>query len=233
MSKKWVVFDFCETLVNLQSADAFVDFATQNERQKWRGFIRKLIGIFGVFKVFALVQKVFPEYSLEKRMRLFLLRGLSVEVLERRAQEFVDSVLVANENLALVERLKAHQQQGDVVGISSGGLRIYLTYWAVKNGISELDATDISFKNGYATGFISGADCMYEEKVNRLNHALKYTKSREGLFRVVYSDSLSDLPLFQWADEAWVVSYEKERNWVKINNFKEIVIGRSNGGLEV
>jgi HAD superfamily hydrolase (TIGR01490 family) len=232
MSKKWVVFDFCETLVNLQSADAFVDFATQNERQKWRGFIRKLIGIFGTFKVFALVQKVFPEYSLEKRMRLFLLRGLSVEVLERRAQEFVDSVLVEHENLALVERLKAHQQQGDVVDISSGGLRIYLTYWAVKNGISELDATDISFKNGYATGFISGADCMYGEKVVRLN--LRQNKRDEsGWTRVVYSDSISDLPLFQWADEAWVVSYEKERNWVKINNFNEIVIGRNNGGLEV
>jgi HAD superfamily hydrolase (TIGR01490 family) len=233
MSKKWVVFDFCETLVNLQSADAFIDFATQNERQKWRGFIRKLIGVFGAFKVFALVQKVYPEYSLEKRMRLFLLRGLSVEALERRAQEFVDSVLVEHENKALLRRLMTHQDLGDIIEISSGGLHIYLKYWAKKHGIDLVDATHVEVQKRRVTGFIDGSDCMYEEKVNRLNHALKYTKSREGLFRVVYSDSISDLPLFQWADEAWVVSYEKERNWVKINNFKEIVIGRNNGGLEV
>ncbi len=119
MSQKWVVFDFCETLVNLQSADAFVDFATQEERRLWRSFWRKTIAIFERAKVFALAQKWFPKYNLEKRMRIFLLRGLSVEVLERRAQEFAEKVLSQHENPgALMERLKMHQKEGDIIEIS-------------------------------------------------------------------------------------------------------------------
>lgn len=233
MSRKWVVFDFCETLVNIQSADAFIDFATQYERQLWRRFWRIIISIFEQLKVFALAQKLFPKYNLEKRMRIFLLRGLLVEALERRAQEFAETVLSQYENQALMDRLKGHQNQGDIIEISSGGLHVYLKYWAKKYGIDLVDATHLGVQKDRVTGFIRGTDCMYEEKVRRLNHMLKCTKSREGLFRVVYSDSFTDLPLFQWADEAWVISYEKKRNWVHNYNFKELVIGRNNGGLEV
>lgn len=233
MSRKWVVFDFCETLVDIQSADAFIDFATQGERQLWRHCWRKIISIFEQLKVFALAQKLFPKYNLEKRMRIFLLRGLSVEALERRAQEFAEKVLSQYENQALMDRLKMHQEEGDIIEISSGGLHVYLKYWAKKYGIDLVDATHLGAQKGWVTGFIRGSDCMYEEKVNRLNLRLKNAKDREGLFRVVYSDSFTDLPLFQWADEAWVISSEKKRNWVNNYNFKELVIGRNNGGLEV
>lgn len=233
MSRKWVVFDFCETLVNIQSADAFIDFATQDEGQLWRRFWRKIIAIFEQLKVFALAQKLFPKYNLEKRIRIFLLRGLSLEALERRAQEFAETVLSQYENQALMDRLKGHQNQGDNVEISSGGLHVYLKYWAKKYGIDLVDATHLGVQKDRVMGFIRGSDCMYKEKVNRLNLRCAEAKDREGLFRVVYSDSFTDLPLFEWADEAWVISYEKKRNWVDNYNFKEMVIGRNNGGLEI
>lgn len=233
MAKKWVVFDFCETLVNIQSADAFIDFATQDEQQLWRHFWRKIIAICERVKVFAVAQKLFPKYNLEKRMRIFLLRGLSVEALERRAQEFAETVLSRCENQALMDRLKMHRNQGDIIEISSGGLHVYLKCWAQEYNIDVVDATHLEVRKGRVTGFIEGSDCMYSEKVIRLNGRLKNGQDKEGLFKIVYSDSFTDLPLFEWADEAWVISYDKKRAWPNNYNFKELVIGRNNGGLEV
>ena len=233
MSAKWVVFDFCETLVNLQTADAFVDFCVKDRMSIWRRFWSGMIRIFTRMRIFAIAQWVIPRYNLEKRMRVFLLRGFSREDMERLATDFVNEVLLGASNGALQSRLEEHLRAGDWVQISSGGIGVYLRIWGNKHAIWEVDATELEFRDGRCTGFLLGADCLYEEKVKRLENRMELDAELGTLKRVVYSDSITDLPLLKWADEAWVVSYEKNRAWVKNYNLKELVIGRNNGGLEV
>ena len=48
-------------------------------------------------------------------------------------------------------------------------------------------------------------------------NAMLFSKS------IAYSDSISDLPLLQWADEGVVVSRHKSQAWAKTYGFTEIV----------
>jgi HAD superfamily phosphoserine phosphatase-like hydrolase len=166
-------------------------------------------------------------------MRVFLLRGFSREDMERLAMDFVNEVLLGASNAALQSRLEKHLRVGDRVQISSGGIGVYLRMWANKHGIWEVDATELEFRDGRCKGFLLGADCLYEEKVKRLENRMELNTELGTLERVVYSDSITDLPLLKWADEAWVISYEKSRAWVNNYKLKELVIGRNNAGLEV
>lgn len=233
MSRKWVVFDFCETLVSIQTADAFIDFAVENSPNLWRKLWRGVIGLCIQFRVYSLANRLFPMYNLEKRMRLFLLRGFSREALERLAQRFAVEVLVTYENVELMDRLGGHLRAGDFVQLSSGGLGMYLRYWSQVKGIDLVHATELDFHRGVCTGFIKRGDCMYSEKVVRLKQLESERAELAGLSRVVYTDSITDLPLLQWSDEAWVISYEKGRNWPKKYGFKEIILNRKDGKLAV
>ncbi len=233
MAVKWVVFDFCETLVNLQSADAFIAYVIKGKMKFWRRLWSGVILIFQKCRFFVLAQKMFPIYNLEKRMRMFLLRGISKADLDVLANEFVNTILVPAENAALVSRMKAHLAKGDKVQISSGGIGVYLRFWSSKYGIETVDATELEYRDNRCTGFMLGRDCLYGEKVQRLNGRLHLDSALTNLERVSYSDSITDLPLLNWANEAWVVSYDKGRSWVKNYNLKELVIGRNNGGLEI
>jgi HAD superfamily hydrolase (TIGR01490 family) len=233
MERKWVVFDFCETLVNIQSADAFVDFSVLNSPVSWKRYWRFLIGVFKKVRIFSLADRFFPEYGMEKRMRLFLLRGISEEALERLSQGFVVEVLKKHEHRSMVELLEKHLAEGDWVQLSSGGLRLYLKHWAELYGLEVVDATDMEFKDGVCTGFIEGKDCMHGRKVELLGRRKSELKELQGCSTVAYSDSISDLPLLLWADEAWVISYEKKRKWPGEFRLKEWVINRDDGRLAV
>jgi phosphoserine phosphatase len=63
---------------------------------------------------------------------------------------------------------------------------------------------------------------LYAQKVVLLDQFLKdnvilFSKS------IAYSDSISDLPLLQWADEGVVVSRHQPQAWAKTHGFTEIV----------
>ena len=233
MSQKWVVFDFCETLVNIQTGDAFIDFAIKGHNSSFRKFWKLTIDILEKLRLFSLSQKLAPKYNLEKRMRLYLLKDISEKDLEIAAKEFVEQVLIKFENRALIQKLNKHILEKDRVCISSGGFSIYLKYWADKHNIEWVDACEIQFRNGKCTGLLLGKDCMFEEKTNRLDLKKSSDENLSNLERVVYSDSITDLPLFKWSHIPYVISYENPRNWVKKYSLNEIIIGRNNGGLEI
>jgi HAD superfamily hydrolase (TIGR01490 family) len=216
----WVVFDFCETLVNIQTADAFIAYVQQKQPHFLRRLWMHLITLAERLKVFAIAQKLIPRYNLEKRLRLFTLRGLSEETLEHLAQTFNSEVLKHHENHEMMQRLLQHQEAGDFVQLSSGGLHIYLNYWAQEHQIRTIHATQLKFKNGICTGFILGKDCMFEEKVQRLN------QEPQGLPTIAYSDSITDLPLLKWAQTAYVISYQKPQHWVASHPFNEFILSR-------
>ena len=73
------------------------------------------------------------------------------------------------------------------------------------------------------TGFFLGKDCLFQQKVVLIE---KYIKDNHLKFSetIAYSDSKTDLPLLQWADEAIVVSKNESQAWASSYGFKEIII---------
>ncbi|OYU85065.1 MAG: hypothetical protein CFE24_03655 [Flavobacterium sp. BFFFF2] len=219
---KLVIFDFCETLVRFQTADAFVHFVMQKLNKKESKFLRLLGAFLFKIKVIALINTFFPAFNPSKRLTLWQLRGVSETEMERCAQEFEQTQIRSQLIPELMEQLRLHQAAGDHIIIISGGYEPYLNYFAQQEGISVVMGTKMKANKGKLTGTFDGADCLKDEKVIRLNDWLLKQKTNYSS-SVVYSDSATDMPLFVWVDEPVVVSNKKSQAWAQKLQFKEII----------
>ena len=138
------------------------------------------------------------------------------------ATEFYQTEINSNMISPLYELLLKHREQNDYIIIISGGYAPYIKLFTEEHKLNEYFATEIEVANQKLTGFFSGKDCLYDQKVVLLNQFLKenniqYTSS------IAYSDSSSDLPLLQWADEGVVISKNKSQAWASQYGFQEII----------
>lgn len=217
-----VVFDFCETLVHFQTADRFVDFVIEKEKYRKYQWLRFLTRVLSRLRVIALFNKFSPELNLSKRLKLFQIRGIENSRIDALAKDFYEQELMTHLITPLYELLQHHKNQNDYVMIISGGYAPYLKVFLEQHNLKKHFATEIEMSNGKVTGFFDGKDCLYEQKVVLLNkfiseNSISFSKS------IAYSDSISDLPLLQWADEGVVVSKNKSQTWSKAYGFQEII----------
>lgn len=115
-------------------------------------------------------------------------------------------------NWKLVNKIHEHKANGDKVVIVSGALKPFL-----KEFIKEIDldvpiiSTDILYdENGICTGeiqqYING-----EQKVRHVQNWMRDSLEHvEGVRVFAYADSMSDMPLFRFANEPVVVNPNKE-----------------------
>ena len=222
--KRIAFFDFCETLVNFQTADAFVDFIRKKEGR----FQMKILNLFlialGKLRVIAIFNKFFPDSGFPKRLKLLQLRGFTYEKLNREAELFYREKIKPNFISEVIKEMGKYTQQEYDLCIVSAGYSIYLKYFADDFRIKHLIATEIAFdKEGKrCLGTISGKDCIYLEKVKRIRayfngQEVDYTNS------ISYSDSISDLPLLQLTGKGVVISRAGSQVWSQQHNFKEII----------
>ena len=214
-----VVFDFCETLVPFQSADAFVNFVVENipenkGRKKWSDSIlnSKVVVVF--------FNKFFPTYNFSKRKVVAKLKGIEQNEVEKLAIEYSEKLgttLIPE----LMDKFYYHKSIGDEIIIISGGYEIYLKHFAEKFGFNACYATKIKFSNNRCTGAFAGNDCMFDQKVTYAEEYKKAMKTKPNR-TIVYTDSESDIKLMQWADEGIVVS-KSPQLWAKKFNFNEII----------
>jgi HAD superfamily hydrolase (TIGR01490 family) len=217
-----VVFDFCETLVDFQTADRFIDFVIAKEKYRKYRSVDFVTRILSKIRVIAIFNKFYPKLNLSKRLKLFQIRGVENATIEVLARDFYDQELMTNLISPLYELLQHHIEQNDYVMIISGGYAPYIRFFTEQHNLKKYFATEIGISDGKVTGFFLGKDCLFEQKVILLNDFLTnssilFAKS------IAYSDSSSDLPLLQWADEGVVVSRHKPQPWAKTYGFKEIV----------
>ncbi len=219
-SRKLIIFDFCETLVNLQTADHFVLFVLKNEGLDRRSGL-KLIRFLKRVKIITCINLLFPKWNIEKRMMLFLLKNVSLETIEFNAKNYAKD-LKEKWVLELKEIFLHHLNQKDLVVIVSGGYEVYLKHFFSEFPEVTVFGTKIKIEDGRLTGGFDGKDCMFHEKVNIMNnwiHANGVDKNQTMFF----SDSISDLPLLLWAEEGVVVSRRMNQSWAKKYNLKEII----------
>lgn len=217
-----VVFDFCETLVNFQSADRFVDYVIEKEHYRKYRWLFQLNRILTRLRVLAVLSKIWPELNPSKRLKLLQIKGISEQKITQYAREFYDENVMPNLITPLYQLMQDHVNNGDYVMVISGGYAPYVKVFSEKHQIKGYFATEMAFSAGKVTGKFSGKDCLYGQKTVLLeqylkDHPIQYTK------KIAYSDSISDLPLLQWADEAFVISKGQSQPWAKQYRFKEII----------
>lgn len=216
---KIAFFDFCETIANFQTADAFIDYVRSKEKRRSVYFYYKLYTLFRTFRIIQLLSIIFPKKSINKKMYALQLRGIQLKELELLAERYYYEKVRPNLIVATINELINLRNNNVRIVLVSGGYDLYLKHFAKEYGILESDIISTSFKisNGRCTGLFNGNDCLYEEKVKRLNEHYKEYKCCS----IAFSDSKSDLPMLEWANEAIVVRERNKNKWN--NNFKELV----------
>jgi HAD superfamily phosphoserine phosphatase-like hydrolase len=222
MSKRLVIFDFCETLFDLQTADKFIDFVIENVKYRKYNFLTVLTNLLVKLRVFLIISILFPGANLLKRLKLYQLRGISQTTIQTLAIRYYEEILVHRKISILHEVLRKHIVSQDHILVVSGGYSPYVKYFSEVYKIQHFFATEIEFHNCRATGKFNGSDCLNNQKVRLIEAYLKnYTLFFDET--IAYSDSISDLPLLCWADQAYVVSKNISQKWSREYGFNEIV----------
>ena len=218
---KLALFDFCETLVDFQTADRYVEFALKNLTPRPHYYYSKVLSFLQHKGIIWRVSKIFPTASLNKRLVLRQLNGISESKLKQLAKDYYELELKPHFITKTIEELKIRQEKGYRIVLLSGGYDIYLKCFAEDFGIAEEDiiSTKIKFNRGCCTGSFEGIDCQWEHKIELLNRCFK----RDTLESVAYSDSKSDIPMLSWANEGIVIRRKGAPKWDMNNQFNEII----------
>lgn len=217
---KIALFDFCETLVRFQTADAFVDYVRRiigNRKMCWLESVFSLFDRFHILDILDATTR--GNYSLSKRFKLIQLRNIESQLLEKLSYQYYHDMIKPGLISVVVDELIEKKKDGFEIILVSGGYDIYLKHFASEYGVRLVLSSKIKMKKGVCTGMMDGKDCMNDNKVKCLNS----TFDRNSVFSVAYSDSESDLPMLNWANLSYVISKDKSQNWAKYNNLKEII----------
>lgn len=209
------IFDFCDTLIGMQTANRFVTLAFLSNKRfdtVTNEFIR-LIGrksglLFG---------------NRHKQWQLKQLKNLSQERLSIIAQDYVQNELLQKENQAIVEKMLWHKNQGHVIAIVSGGFSEYIKEYAKIYDIEYVIATDLEFIDGKATGKIDGIDCIGINKIEKIKAIIDLDKyDLENCF--AYSDHISDIPLLSFVGNGTVVDFGQDIKWAQLMGYEVISV---------
>ena len=215
-----VIFDFCGTLIEFQTADRYVQFCVRqlpsNRLVQCR---HRLIMLMDALRIFKIYNRLKPSNNWRKRVVLWQLKGLSRSLCDQLAREYFEQELRPGIVKPLADKLQEHLANKDRVCILSGGYDIYIRYVAELYGIKEIISSKIAFSNDVCLGKMEGPDCMRENKIAYFNQ-LPRKKSERVIF---YTDSPSDLPLLALVDEPIVVSKHKPQQWAKERNYNQLV----------
>ena len=196
--EKVALFDFCGTMINFQSADAYVQFVKEHVPHDFRmNFIEFVRKIFVKSQVMRVLEKLNRRGSINKKTLLREIQGLSQSEMEKLAEKFYHERIRPNYIPEVIEAVKKYHDEGYKLLIVSGGYDIYLKYVAEEFGFNDVLATCLEFRDGKFTGHYKGEDCMNKHKVT----LLKEYFGREDLRdcnSVAYSDSRSDVPMMKF-----------------------------------
>lgn len=217
---KVALFDFCETIANFQTADAYVDFVREKLQNKRMCRLERMQNCLRKLKLIQVIDKLTKyRYSINKRIKLYQLRGQSYFELRELALEYYQERIRPNFIPSMLEKLLKLKEQGYSVLLVSGGYDIYLQYFVDEFALIGLISTKVEFKDDVCTGKFDGIDCLRGGKIELLNQFFKEKPN----YSVAFSDSISDLPFLKWVNEGFVVSHNKHQIWSEINNLKEII----------
>lgn len=218
---KVALFDFCETLTDFQTADAYVDYVRKHigtARMKRLETIQKILVWTKLIRILEKVTNY--RLSLNKRLKLFQLKGLCKESLNFWARQYYENEIRPHFIDEILHLLQLKKQNGWEIIIVSGGYDIYLKFFAMEFDVKKVISTRIKFDDQLCMGAFDGLDCLNINKVNLLNRYIDKSLISES---EAYSDSKSDVPFLSWVDKGFVVSKEKHQSWVEKFCFNEII----------
>ena len=144
-----------------------------------------------------------------KRMIALKLRGLPEKDMPAIVNKYVEEILIPAQHPGIIAKLQAHLDKGDQVIIASAGYSPYIKEFARRLGITHIAATDLKIKRGLYSGRFDGLNCYGKNKIIKLKNLLELSEINKADSHV-YSDDLSDKPLFDLVNHKHLVISERQ-----------------------
>lgn len=215
---KVALFDFCETIANFQTADAYVRYVQSHSAPTNTG-IRLLYNFLNQSRALGIVRRLKPKGSVDKRFILKQMKGRTYEEMDRLAEDYYNNMIKPNMIEPVVSELKRLQFEGFAIYVISAGYDIYLKYFVQDFKVDGLLSTKIEFKDGVCTGRFDGQDCMFDYKIDYINSKIKGDHSEW----LAFSDSITDLPMLELVGRPVVISRGKSQKWAEKKGFEQII----------
>ena len=156
--------------------------------------------------------KVFDATRTKERFLKFL-SGKKEEEIKALVKEFYRDHI---SNILYEDGLKAikdYKAKGYKVYLISASPEFYVQEFYNIEGVDKVIGTKFKMDDGIFTPIVVGKNCKGEEKVQRLMEELKKDNIEVDFKNsVMFSDSLSDLPLLKLAGKGYLINYKKKHD---------------------
>lgn len=197
---KVALFDIDKTLIRGDSMFSLLKYTLKKyPKSKWK--LPKLFLVLVLYKLGVINTKK------AKENMFYTLNYLNDEELE----EFYNDVVKTTIYNDAIKEIKKLRVDGYYILLVSASPECYLKFFEVEEYVDGVIGTKLHFENNKYVNKIDGENCKGEEKVRRINTYLKERNlSIDKENSLAYSDSLSDLPMFNLVKKAYLINYNKK-----------------------
>lgn len=202
-SRPLSVFDLDRTLTIYGTWSPFLLFAAQR-REPWRLlFIPLVIGLMAAYKARLLSRKQLKEAM----HRLMLGSAVDLHHMTDLADAYAVQSLAQNIHADAIASIAAERAAGRRIVIASAAHLFYLEPIAERLGVADVVGTASIWRGRDITPRIAGENCYGADKRRLLEQWLAgQGVDRANVHIRFFSDDVSDLPTFEWADDAVAVN---------------------------
>lgn len=212
--EKLAIFDVDYTITKKETLLEFYKFMLRHDPKLIRFAPRALVSsFFYVFKVF--------DASRAKENFISFIDGMKEEELLKLVKEFYEKSLSHIFYTDAIDTMKRLKNKGYKIYLISASAQFYLDELYNIKEVDKVIGTIFKCEQGKYSRKIEGENCKGESKVKRLLDVLKQ-ENLDVNFKdsYMFSDSLSDSPLFELVGHPYLINYKKKQDKYEILNWK-------------
>ena len=214
MKEKLAIFDVDYTLTKRETLVEFYLFMMLKNPKLLKYLPKSLFSfIFYAFKI--------QDASKVKKTFIRFIDGIEENEMRKIVQEFYEKRLSKILYKDAIDKIKEMKAEGYKIYLISASAEFYLNELYKIKEVDKVIGTRFSLENGLHRNEIMGENCKGEEKVKRLMEVLKKENIEVDFENsYMFSDSLSDLPLFNLVGHPYLINYRKKHDKIEILKWK-------------
>ena len=221
MKQKIAFFDFCETLINFQTADRFIHFIREKENNflmNLKEFLRKIL----IKTRFLYLLENFGIEYLNKKMVLWQIKGFDSQKIKKYSKQFHEEKIKPGIIKKVFSEMKKLKKKDYAIYIVSAGYDIHIKDFVDEFELDGLICTKVLFKKNICQGKFDGLNCVGRNKIKLILDFFQGTDFDKEK-AIAYGDSIKDIPLLKWVGKGIIVSKDKPNNWAKKYGLRELI----------
>ncbi|MCB2340727.1 HAD-IB family hydrolase [Clostridium estertheticum] len=214
MKEKLAIFDVDYTITKRETLVEFYIFMLK-KNPRYIKYLPKSIfsSLFYVFKIY--------DASKTKKTFIRFIDGIEENDMKKIVKEFYEKRLSKILYKDAIDTIKKMKKQGYKIYLISASAEFYLSELYNIKEVDKVIGTRFIKENGFHRNQILGENCKGEEKVKRLKEVLlKENIEVDFENSCMFSDSLSDLPLFNLVGHPYLINYKKTHDKIEILRWK-------------